>query len=116
MKIYFCLLATAYTYSLFGACPAMRKSSYRTASYASPAKYATPAQTTDPYDSRNYKFSVNEERFKKLSDARKYMTKLQKEAKKEGRKVEVIKVDRYTYKVISEKEAEEEYSQLVSSE
>ena len=44
------------------------------------------------------------------------MADLQKEAKKEGRKVEVIKVDRYTYKVISEKEAEEEYSQLVSSE
>ena len=95
----------------------MRKSSYKTSSfYASPVKYATPAQTTDAYDSKNYKFSVNEDRFKKLSDARKYMTKLQKEAKKEGRKVEVIKVDRYTYKVISEKEAEEEYSQLVSSE
>jgi hypothetical protein len=82
----------------------MRKSSYRISSYASPAKYATPAQTTDPYDSKNYKFSVNEDKFKTLSDARKYMADLQKEAKKEGRKV------------ISEKEAEEEYSQLVSSE
>ena len=116
MKIFFYLLTIIYTSSLFGACPAMRKSSYRTASYASPAKYATPAQATDPYDPKNYKFSVNEDKFKTLSDARKYMTKLQKEAKKEGRKVEVIKVDRYTYKVISEKEAEEEYSQLVSSE
>ena len=116
MKICFYLLAIIYTTSLFGACPAMRKSSYKTTSYTSPAKYAKPAQTADSYDSKNYKFSVNEEKFKKLSDARKYMTKLQKEAKKEGRKVEVIKVDRYTYKVISEKEAEEEYSQLVSSE
>ena len=116
MRICFYLLVIIYTSSLFGGCPAMRKSSYRTSSYASPAKYAKPAQTTDPYDSKNYKFSVNEDKFKKLSDARKYMTKLQKEAKKEGRKVEVIKVDRYTYKVISEKEAEEEYSQLVSSE
>ena len=116
MKICFYLLAIIYTSSLFGGCPAMRKSSYRTSSYASPAKYATPAQAADPYDSKNYKFSVNEDKFRTLSDARKYMTKLQKEAKKEGRKVEVIKVDRYTYKVISEKEAEEEYSQLVSSE
>ena len=116
MRICFYLLAIIYTSSLFGGCPAMRKSSYRTSSYASPAKYATPAQAADPYDSKNYKFSVNEDKFRTLSDARKYMTKLQKEAKKEGRKVEVIKVDRYTYKVISEKEAEEEYSQLVSSE
>ena len=67
-------------------------------------------------DPKVYKFVVNEERFKKLSEARKHMTKLQKEAKKEGRKVEVLKINRYTYKVISEKEAEEEYSQLVSSE
>jgi hypothetical protein len=43
------------------------------------------------------------------------MTKLQKDAKKEGRILEVIKVDRYNYKVISEKDAEEEYSQLSSS-
>lgn len=86
MKFYFYLLSIIYSASLFGACPAM-----------------------------NYKFSVNEDKFKKLSDARKYMTKLQKEAKKEGRKLEVIKVDRYNYKVISEKDAEEEYSQLSSS-
>jgi len=105
MKICFYLLAIIYTSSLFGGCPAMRKSSYRPASYI-----------TYSYDSKNYKFSVNEDKFKTLSNARKFMTKLQKEAKKEGRKVEVIKVDRYTYKVISEKEAEEEYSQLVSSE
>ena len=59
---------------------------------------------------------MNEDKFKTLSDARKQMTKLQKEAKKEGRKVEVIKIDRYNYKVISEKQAEEEYSQIVSSE
>lgn len=57
-----------------------------------------------------------EDKFRTSSEARKYITKLQKEAKKKGRKVEVIKVDRYTYKVISEKDAEEEYSQLVSSE
>jgi hypothetical protein len=43
------------------------------------------------------------------------MTNLQKEAKKEGRKLEVIKVDRYNYKVISGKDAEEEYSQLSPS-
>ena len=116
MKICFYLLAIIYASSLFGACPAMRKNSYRTASYASQAKYATPAQTYNPYDPKNYKFSVNEDKFKTLSDARKYMADLQKEAKKEGRKVEVIKVDRYTYKVISEKEAEEEYSRLVTSE
>ena len=112
MKIYFCLLATAYTYSLFGACPAMRKSSYRTASYASPAKYPTPAEVYNPNDPKNYKFSVNEDKFKTLSSARKFMAKLQRDAKKEGRKVEVIKVDRYNYRVILEKDAEEEYSKL----
>ena len=112
MKIYFCLLATAYTYSLFGACPAMRKSSYRTASYASPAKYATPAEVYNPNDPKNYKFSVNEDKFKTLSSARKFMAKLQRDAIKEGRKVEVIKVDRYNYRVILEKDAEEEYSKL----
>ena len=116
VNIFFYLLAIIYTYSLFGACPAMRKNSYRTASYASQAKYATPAQTYNPYDPKNYKFSVNQHKFKTLSDARKYMKKLQKEAKQEGRKVEVIKVDRNFYKVITEKDAEEEYSQLVSSE
>jgi len=116
MKTYFYALAIIYSFSLFGACPAMRKSSYKSRSYASPAKYATPAQVTDVYDPKNYKFSVNEDKFKTLSDARKQMTKLQKEAKKEGKKVEVIKIDRYNYKVISEKQAEEEYSQIVSSE
>jgi hypothetical protein len=117
MKICFYLLAVIYSASLFAACLAMRKNSYRSSSssYANPAKYATPAKAYDPSDPKNYKFSVNEERFKKLSNARKYMTKLQKEAKKEGRKLEVIKVDRYNYKVISEKDAEEEYSQLSSS-
>ena len=117
MKICFYLLAVIYSALLFAACPAMRKNSYRSSSssYANPAKYATPAKANDPSDPKNYKFSVNEERFKKLSNARKYMTKLQKEAKKEGRKLEVIKVDRYNYKVISEKDAEEEYSQISSS-
>jgi ABC-type uncharacterized transport system YnjBCD substrate-binding protein len=117
MKFYFYLLAIIYSASLFGACPAMRKNAYKssTASYASPARYATPAKAYDPNDPKNYKFSVNEAKFKTLSDARKYMTNLQKEAKKEGGKLEVIKVDRYNYKVISEKDAEEEYSQLSSS-
>ena len=117
MKFYLYLLAIIYSASLFGACPAMRKNSYKssTASYASPARYATPAKAYDPNDPKNYKFSVNEDKFKTLSDARKYMTNLQKDAKKEGRKLEVIKVDRYNYKVISEKDAEEEYSQLSSS-
>jgi hypothetical protein len=114
MKFYFYLLAIIYSASLFGACPAMRKNSYKSSSafYASSARYATPAKAYDP---KNYKFSVNEDKFKTLSDARKYMTNLQKEAKKEGRKLEVIKVDRYNYKVISEKDAEEEYSQLSPS-
>jgi len=116
MKFCFYLLAFTYSASLFGACPAMRKNSYKSsASYASPARYATPAKAYDPNDPKNYKFSVNEDKFKTLSDARKYMTNLQKEAKKEGRKLEVIKVDRYNYKVISEKDAEEEYSQLSPS-
>ena len=55
---------------------------------------------------------VNEDKFKTLSSARKFMAKLQRDAKKEGRKVEVIKVDRYNYRVILEKDAEEEYSKL----
>ena len=117
MKLCFYLLAVIYSASLFAACPAMRKNSYKSssASYASPVRYATPAKAYDPNDPKNYKFSVNEDKFKTLSDARRYMTKLQKEAKREGRKLEVIKVDRYNYKVILEKEAEEEYSQLSPS-
>ena len=117
MKICFYLLAVIYSASLFAACPAMRKNSYKSssASYASPGRYATPAKAYDPNDPNNYKFSVNEDKFKTLSDARKYMTNLQKDAKKEGGKLEVIKVDRYNYKVISEKDAEEEYSQLSPS-
>ena len=101
---------------MYGGCPKMRKSGYKPPT----SNYSTSAQNTNSpvvqdKNPKVYKFSVNDERFKNLSDARKYMTKLQKDAKKEGGKLEVIKVDRYNYKVISEKDAEEEYSQLSPS-
>ena len=66
MKFYFYLLAIIYSASLFGACPAMRKNSYKSssASYASPARYVTPAKAYNPNDPKNYKFSVNEDKFK----------------------------------------------------
>ena len=56
MRTYFYALAIIYSFSLFGACPAMRKSSYKSRSYASPAKYATPAQVTDVYDQKIINF------------------------------------------------------------
>ena len=116
MRVLMLLVISSWSFSVYGGCPKMRKSGYKppTSTYSNSAQYnnSPVEQAKDP---KVYKFSVNEERFKKLSDARKYMTKLQKEAKKEGRKLEVIKVDRYNYKVISEKDAEEEYSQLSSS-
>jgi hypothetical protein len=117
MKISILLLFFLSGLMTYGACPQMRKSGYKPpqVQYTNPVVPNYSGSTQIIKDPKVYKYAVNEERFKKLSDARKYMRNLQKEAKKEGRKVEVIKVDRYTYKVISEKEAEEEYSQLVPS-
>jgi len=116
MRVLMLLVISSWSFSVYGGCPKMRKSGYKppTSTNSNSAQYSNSPveQAKDP---KVYKFSVNEERFKNLSDARKYMTKLQKEAKKEGGKLEVIKVDRYNYKVISEKDAEEEYSQLLPS-
>ena len=118
MKTSLLLLFILSGFVVYGACPQMRKSGYKPpqVKYTNPAVPNYSGSTQIKKNPKVYKFVVNEERFKKLSEARKHMTKLQKEAKKEGRKVEVLKINRYTYKVISEKEAEEEYSQLVSSE
>jgi hypothetical protein len=116
MRVLMLLVISSWSFSVYGGCPKMRKSGYKapTSTYSNSAHYnnSSVEQTKDP---KVYKFSVNEDKFKTLSDARKYMTMLQKEAKKESRKLEVIKVDRYNYKVISEKDAEEEYSQLSPS-
>jgi hypothetical protein len=100
-----------------GVCPQMRKSGYKPphvkyTNLVVPNHFVSSQITKDP---KVYKFAVNEERFKKPSEARKHMKKLPKEAKKEARKGEVLKVNWYTYKVISEIKAEVEYSQLVSS-
>ena len=95
----------------------MRKSGYNPphVKHTNPVVPNYSGSTLITKDPKVYKFAVNEERFKKLSEARKQMKKLPKEAKKEGRKGEVLKVNWYTYKVISEIKAEVEYSQLVSS-
>jgi hypothetical protein len=100
-----------------GVCPQMRKSGYKPphVKYTNPVVPNYSGSTLLAKDPKVYKFAVNEERFKKPSEARKHMKKLPKEAKKEGRKGEVLKVNWYTYKVISEIKAEVEYAQLVSS-
>ena len=104
MRVLMLLVLSSWSFCVYGGCPKMRKSGYKppTSTYSNSAQYnnSPVEQTKDP---KVYKYSVNEERFKKWSDARKYMRDLQKDAKKEGRKLEVIKEDRYNYKVISEK-------------
>ena len=81
-----------------------------------PERAVMPLRIYNTIDSDIYKYSVNESKFRDLQTARKYMMVLQKEAKKEGRKVEVIKVDNFAYKVISKQKAEDEYSKLLSPE
>ena len=100
-----------------GVCPQMRKSGYKPphVKYTNPVVPNYSGSTLITKDPKVYKFAVNEERFKKPSEARKHMKKLPKEAKKEGRKGAVLKVNWYSCKVISEKKAEVEYTQLVSS-
>jgi hypothetical protein len=146
MKIFLYAFAICFTLSLLAKCPEMRKASSKAKNVIPTTKGVTPAKLPkqekvvaqeravaqervvvperavmplriyNTIDSDIYKYSVNESKFRDLQTARKYMMVLQKEAKKEGRKVEVIKVDNFAYKVISKQKAEDEYSKLLSPE
>jgi hypothetical protein len=118
MKIFYYALALCYTFSLFGKCPAMRngpskeKKEVTVDNNVTLRKKPNPEKIYNIYDPINYKFSVNGNKFQNLSTARKYMMMLQEEGKKDGRKLEVIKLNSCTFKVVSKDEAKEQFTLL----